>query len=133
MDHDSSKRLKVNDKSKQFAKLLKPLNIQDCDFTSFPDPDLQPQKPFTKLKQGSAKLYKKIEGELFIDEAELKFELRNLNIVNLEEIDIVLVSTFADIYGLPFLIRKHSDFQGKIFMTLPLAQMGKHLLEEFVN
>ena len=53
--------------------------------------------------------------------------------VNLEDIDIVLVSTFADLYGLPFLTRTHSDFQGRIFMTLPLAQMGKHLLEELVG
>ncbi|CDW78963.1 integrator complex subunit 9-like [Stylonychia lemnae] len=142
----SQKRQKLQDKEEQFAQLLQPLNINDCDFESFPNPDiLQPQKPFTKLKYTSQsnatdglqantnnKLYKKLDGRYFIDNESIKFELRKLNIVQLSDIDIILVCNFNDIYGLPFITRLQSQFMGKIYMTLPMGQIGQQLLKEFV-
>eukprot|EP00347_Sterkiella_histriomuscorum_P005551 403356179 len=135
----SQKRQKVIEKEDQFAQLLKPLNIQDCDFESVPDPDLEPLKPFSKLKiskssQNSSKLYRKIDGEYFIDNDQIKFDLRSLNILNVSDIDIILVSNFNDLYGLPFITRlqEQKKFKGKVFMTVPVGQIGQHLLNELV-
>lgn len=61
-------------------------------------------------------------------------DLRNLNVVGIEDIDAVLVSTFQELYGLPYLIKDRSSFyysssdggpqvndfpsfKGKIYMT----------------
>ena len=75
---------------------------------------------------------KKIDGEYFIDNATTRFETRHLNVIDIADVDIVLVSSFNDLLGLPFITRIPS-FKGKVFMTLPLAQIGQHLVLEFVS
>lgn len=52
--------------------------------------------------------------------------------IDIADVDIVLVSSFNDLLGLPFITRIPS-FKGKVFMTLPLAQIGQHLVLEFVS
>ena len=44
----------------------------------------------------------------------------------------MLVSTFQELYGAPFLTM-HPGFKGKIYMTLPLMQIGQNLLIELVR
>ena len=134
-----SKRQRVMDKQEKFTQLLKPLNICGCDFESVPDPDLQQLSGFNqKMKLDSSgkkegtKLYKKIDGEYFIDETATKFELRHLNIIDICDVDVVLASTFSDLYGLPFITRL-PDFKGRVLMTLPMAQIGYHLVLELVH
>ena len=88
---------------------------------------MEPLKPFTKLSLNSSvshhpKLYKKIDGEFFIDNQEIKFELRSLNIIDVEDIDFILVSNFNDLYAMPFITRlENSKFKGLIFMTVPVG------------
>jgi len=64
-------------------------------------------------------LYKRINGELFIDGCQTKFDLRHFNVLDVKDIQIVLVSTFQELYGAPFLAM-HPRFKGKIYMTQPL-------------
>jgi len=45
--------------------------------------------------------------------------MRHLNVINISEVDIVLVSTFNDLYGLPFITRI-PEFRGVIMMTQAL-------------
>jgi len=99
-----------------FTQLLKPTNISDCDFESLPDPDTFQSKLKLDGKPKGTKLYKRIDGELFIDKAPTKFEMRHLNVLGISEVDIVLVSTFADLYGLPFITRL-PEFKGQVLMT----------------
>ncbi len=71
------------EKQEKFTQILKPLNICDCDFESIPDPDLAQFNQKIKLDGGKSqdkrdKLYKKIDGEYFIDNATTKFEMRHL-------------------------------------------------------
>ena len=66
-----------------------------------------------------------------IDNATTKFHTRNLNVLDISEVDIVLVSCFNDLFGLPFITRM-PDFRGQVLMTLPLAQVGQHLVLELV-
>ena len=105
---------------------MKPLNIAGCDFECTPDPDLQQFNQKINLnakvgagEKGGPKLYKKIDGEFFIDNAETKFEMRHLNVIGIAEVDIVLVSTFNDLYGMPFITRI-PEFKGVIMMTQAL-------------
>jgi len=37
-------------------------------------------------------------------------------VIDISDVDIVLVSSFADLYGLPFITRL-PEFKGKVFMT----------------
>lgn len=67
--------------------------------------------------------YKTIKGELFVDQCETKFDIRHFNVLDIKDINIVLVSTFQELYGAPFLTM-HPGFRGKIYMTLPLMQIG---------
>ena len=64
-------------------------------------------------------MYKKINGEFFIDGAPTKFELRHLNYINVGDIDIVLVSNYQDLLGIPY-ITMNKTFKGKILMTQPI-------------
>ena len=125
MSPKHAKRQKVMDKQEKFTQLLKPMNIQDCDFEQMPDPDLLAFNQKIKLDGGereepSEKLYKKIDGEYFIDKAVTKFQMRHLNIIDISEVDIVLISSFSELYGLPFITRI-PEFKGKVMMTLPMA------------
>ena len=133
MSPKNTKRQKVIEKQEMFTQLLKPININDCDGESQPDPDIQAFSQKLKLdgKPKGSKLYKKIDGEDFIDNAPTKFQMRHLNVIDISDVDIVLVSSFNDLYGLPFITRL-PDFKGKVMMTQPIAQIGYHLVMEFV-
>lgn len=79
---------------------------------------------------------RKIGEEIFFtDKFPLRMDLKPINIVDINEINFVLVSTFQDLYGLPYLVQdRHSrGFKGKIFMTQAMSQIGKALLLEFVK
>jgi hypothetical protein len=52
--------------------------------------------------------------------------------MDVKDIDIVLVSTFKELAGMPFLVL-HPGFRGRVFMTLPLMQIGQNLLLELVK
>lgn len=136
MSPKNVKRQKVQDKQEKFSMVMKPLNIPDCDFECIPDPDLQQFNQKIDLNAKTAekgpKLYKKIDGEYFIDNAETKFEMRHLNVIDISQVDIVLVSTFNDLYAIPFITRI-PHFKGVIMMTQALQQIGLHLLKEFVS
>jgi hypothetical protein len=105
-------------------QILKPMNICDCDFESIPDPDLaafnqkirlEDLREESKTSKGE-KLYKKIDGEYFIDGTTTKYELRHLNVIDISDIDIVLVSNFDELYGIPFITRL-PEFKGAVIMT----------------
>ena len=78
------------------------------------------------------KLYRKIDGDYFIDKATTKYECRHLNIIDIQDVDIVLVSTFNDLLGVPFITRL-PDFKGRVMMTQALSQIGCHLVKEFIS
>jgi hypothetical protein len=69
-----------------------------------------------KTTSKGEKLYKKIDGEYFIDGTATKFELRHLNVIDISQVDIVLVSNFDELYGIPFITRLE-EFKGKVIMT----------------
>lgn len=76
--------------------------------------------------------YKTIKGEIFVDAAATKFDIRHFQVLDVKSIEIVLVSTFQELYGAPFLTM-HPGFKGKIVMTQPLAQIGQNLLLELIK
>ena len=108
---------------------MKPMNICDCDFETVPDPDLAAFNQKIRLEDKNCagvvlgageegktsskgeKLYKKIDGEYFIDGTATKYELRHLNVVEIKDIDIVMVSNFDELYGIPFITRL-PEFKG---------------------
>jgi hypothetical protein len=47
--------------------------------------------------------------------------MKQLNVTKLEDIDGVLVSTFPELYGLPYLVRSQNVFKGKVYMTTAMA------------
>lgn len=102
---------------------MKPLNIMDCDFESMPDPDISAFNQKINL-DGAAfkgeKLYKQLDGEYFINNAKTKFQMRHLNVIDISSVDIVLISSFNELYGLPFITRI-PEFKGQVFMTQPMA------------
>ena len=51
---------------------------------------------------------------------------------DIKDINIFLVSTFQELLGAPFLTM-HPGFRGKVFMTLPLMQIGQNLLLDLVK
>jgi hypothetical protein len=53
-------------------------------------------------------------------------------VLDVKDINVVLVSTFQELYGAPFL-SMHPGFKGKIYMTQPLAQIGQNLLLELTR
>jgi len=53
-------------------------------------------------------------------------------VTRLEDIDFVLVSTFQELYGLPYLARAGNWFKGRVLLTQAMAQIGKAMLLEFV-
>ena len=75
-----------------------------------------------------------IQDEIFFGaKFPMRLQLKPLNVVKLEDIDGVLVSTFQELYGLPYLVRARDRFRGKVYMTQAMAQIGKATLIEFVN
>jgi len=60
--------------------------------------------------------YKTIKGELFVDSASTKYDIRHFQVLDVKNIEIVLVSTFQELYGAPFLTI-NPGFKGKIVMT----------------
>lgn len=106
----------------------------DCESAVFTESSVNnaPMQRDFKQSTNKHKLYKKLDGEYFIDNAATKFQLRHLNIVNVADIDIILVSVFEDLLGLPFITRNES-FKGTILMTQPLYQIGQIMLLEFVS
>lgn len=76
---------------------------------------------------------RKVGDEVFFtSKFPVRMDLKALNIKDISEIDVVLVSTFKDCYGLPYLIQSN-QFKGKIYMTQAMAQIGRALLIEFVK
>ena len=71
----------------------------------------------------------------FTDKFPFRMDLKSINIVDINEINFVLVSTFQDLYGLPYLVQERNErgFKGKIYMTQAMSQIGKALLLEFVK
>lgn len=65
-------------------------------------------------------LMKKINNEIYFTEKfPIRMDLKHINIIDICEIDFVLVSTYQELYGLPYLILERSckNFKGKIIMT----------------
>jgi len=73
-----------------------------------------------------------IRGEVFADCCHTKYDIRHFNVLDVKDINVVLVSTFQELYGAPFLTM-HPGFKGKIYMTQPLAQIGQNLLLELTR
>lgn len=63
---------------------------------------------------------KKIDNEIYFTEKfPLRMDLKQINVIDVCEIDFIFVSTFQELYGLPYLILERSckNFKGKIIMT----------------
>jgi Cft2 family RNA processing exonuclease len=69
----------------------------------------------------------------FTEKFPVRMQLKQLNVVNLDQIDAIFVSTFQEVYGLPFLLRNGDFFKAKIYITQAMAQIAKPLLIEFVR
>ena len=75
---------------------------------------------------------RRVGNELFLTERfPVRLDLRPVNVCNIDEIGVVLVSSFSELHGLPYL--PAHGFKGKIFMTRALSQIGRSLLIEFVS
>lgn len=46
---------------------------------------------------------KTIKGEAFIDQCTTRFDVRHFHLIDVKDINIVLVSTFQELFGVPFL------------------------------
>lgn len=57
----------------------------------------------------------------FTEKFPIRMHLKQLNVISLEEIDVVLVSNFQEIYALPFLVRAGERFKAKIYITTAMA------------
>ena len=69
----------------------------------------------------------------FTEKFPIRMELKQLNVTRLQDIDVILVSTFQEIYGLPYLVRTGEAFKAKVYITQAMAQIAKPMLIEFVN
>ena len=66
------------------------------------------------------KLMRNIDGEVFFTEKfPLRMDLKHVHVVDIENLDVVLVSTFHELYGLPYLVMEQGKrkFRGKVYMT----------------
>ena len=64
---------------------------------------------------------KKVGDEVFFTgKFPIRMDLKALNIMDISQIDVVLVSTFKECYGLPYLTQSNR-FKGKIYMTQAMA------------
>ena len=61
-----------------------------------------------------------------------RYDIRSLNMVDVKDIDVVLVSNYTSVCALPF-ICCHPEFKGMVFITEPLQQIGKFLCAELVE
>ena len=57
----------------------------------------------------------------FTEKFPIRLQMKQLNVTKLEDIDGVLISTFSELYGLPFLVRGQNVFKGKVYMTTAMA------------
>lgn len=83
-------------------------------------------------------LMRKIGDEIFLTgRFQTRLDLKPLNVLDVSELNIVLVSSYQDLIGLPYLIRDRGhhakEFKGRIIMTQALAQIGRTILHEFVR
>ena len=80
----------------------------DCEEELIIDP---PPKIQDDKSKDLSKRYKKIDGEYFIDGVSTKYQLRHLNMINVSDIHIVLVSNFNELIGIPY-ITMNPNFKG---------------------
>ena len=75
--------------------------------------------------------YVSINGQSYIKDY-MRYDIRSLNMVDVKDIDVVLVSNYNSVFALPF-ICCHPDFNGKVLITEPLHQIGKYLCTELLD
>lgn len=82
--------------------------------------------------EASNSLIRRVGGELFLTERfPVRLDLRAVHVCDISEINVVLISNFNELHGLPYL--PANGFKGKIYMTRALSQIGRSLMNEFVS
>ncbi|ESO02665.1 hypothetical protein HELRODRAFT_161956 [Helobdella robusta] len=61
-----------------------------------------------------------------------EFIIPNIELLDVSMIDVVLISNFNYILGLPY-VTEHPDFRGVVYATEPTTQFGKLLMEEYTK
>ena len=108
-------------------------------FTTCPEDHVawQHQSKYTQDDQAIIErnsLMQNIKDDIFFTEKfPVRMQLKQLNVTKLQDIDAILVSTFQEMYGLPYLVRTGDAFRAKVYITQAMAQIAKPLLIEFVN
>lgn len=106
----SLKRQKVESKHEQTARLMSEQVLE------YPDDDYAKCDSPAVGDDTDPVFYKTVKGELYADHCATKFDIRHFQVLDVKTIDIVLISTFQELLGAPFLTT-HPAFRGKIYMT----------------
>jgi hypothetical protein len=129
MEGGSNKRAKITDTSESMANESMTTGCFEDNLNKNSKITMDDQSIIAKNQ-----LMTVIEDEIFFtSKFPIRMDLKHINVVSIANIDAVLVSTFQELYGLPYLISENKNFKGKIYMTLAMAQIGRSLLLEFVN
>uniref|UniRef100_A0A6B2KZR5 Beta-Casp domain-containing protein n=1 Tax=Arcella intermedia TaxID=1963864 RepID=A0A6B2KZR5_9EUKA len=92
-----------------------------------PTKDLQPSKP-----NSSSDVLIQIGSNLFINDIHLKYHIPSTDLLDLQSIDIILISNFHNMLALPY-FTEFCGFTGKMIATEPTIQIGRQLMRELVE
>ncbi|XP_055342272.1 integrator complex subunit 9-like [Paramacrobiotus metropolitanus] len=71
------------------------------------------------------------EGHLLLNGA-IEFQLPDLQQITPEDLHYVLISNFAQLFALPYLIQE-KNFHGRIFATAPTVQLARDVFQDMIN
>jgi integrator complex subunit 9 len=74
---------------------------------------------------------KEFNGRFYLNTA-LEFSLPEFNLINIEDLDVVLISSSNAILALPYLT-KMKGFRAMVYCTEPVLNFGRMLMEELVH
>jgi len=74
---------------------------------------------------------KEIYGRSFVDSSP-EFNPPEMDLLNLSEVDVILISNFYNITALPY-ITEYCGFKGQVYATEPTKEFGRLLLEELIT
>jgi hypothetical protein len=83
-------------------------------------------EPYKKVNQ------EEIEQEQLLLKGPVKLDLSYLLALNISEIDIFVLSSFQDIFIVPYLTN-HPHFDGEIVTTHLIADMAPHIYNDFYS
>lgn len=111
----------LNMKTIQF--FLPQMLVMNQRFENMPNLRTQNGAVFENLKEFNNRIYLN---------SNLEFCLPQFNLINIEDLDAVLISSYNTMLALPYLTR-HKNFRAKIYCTEPIMHFGRMLMEELTH